>query len=99
MRTGVGKGWPTECPTTRFGGTSSGGPWGHQLLVGTPQASGRVWTAATMAAPACLWVEACLQLSKQRPLISQERQASLSLSLGRGAVVFGSLASNILLTL
>ena len=49
------------------------------------------------AAPACLWVEARWQLSKQRPLINQDRQASLSLSLGRGAVAFGSLASNILL--
>ena len=55
MRTGAGKGLPTECPTTRFGRTSSGGPWGHQLLVGTPQASRRVWTAVTtkQLLPAC----------------------------------------------
>ena len=53
--------------------------------------------AVTMAAPACLWVKAHWQLSKQRPLINQDRQASLSLSLGRGAVAFESLASNILL--
>ena len=96
-RTGVGKGLPTECPTTCFGRTSSGGPWGCQLLAGTPQASRRVWMAVTMAAPACLWVKARWQLLKQQPLINQDRQASLSLSLGRGAVAFRSLASNILL--
>ena len=96
-RTSVGRGRPTECPTTCLGRTSSGGLWGHQLLAGTPQASRRVWTAVTTAAPACLWVEARWQLSKQWPLINQDRQASLSPSLGRGVVAFGSLASNILL--
>ena len=96
-RTSVGKGWPMECPTTHFGRTSSGSPWGCQLLAGTLQASRRVWMAVTMVAPACLWVKAHWQLSKQWPLINQDRQASLSLSLGRGAVAFRSLASNIML--
>ena len=36
---GVGSFLPTECPTTRFGRTSSGGLWGRQLLGATPHAS------------------------------------------------------------
>lgn len=38
-RTGLGSAIPTECPTTRFGRTSSDGRRGRQLLAGTPQAS------------------------------------------------------------
>ena len=36
---GVGSFLPTECPTTRFGRTSSGGLWGRQLLGATPHVS------------------------------------------------------------
>ena len=49
--------------------------------------------AVTTAAPACLWVETCWHW----PLISQDRQASVSPSFGKGAVAFRSLASSILL--
>jgi len=91
--TGVGLWCPTECPTTRFGRTSSGGRWGRQLLEATPHASRRACVWALMGWAACLCVCALGQSAKQRPLSSHERQASLEPNLGSVTAVSGEWAS------